>query len=115
MTKPVKVFGDYVVCFNAGEEDISARKHFTKDCGWTAGQFAKIARFAWFCAEVSLWKDGEELACEYLGACSYKTSEEFYTRYAGDYFADMVLTCADTVGDEALTAAIKAWREQLAR
>jgi hypothetical protein len=94
MTTPVKVFGNYVVCFEAEPEYESMRSHFIKFCGWTASQFRPIAKFAWFCARVSIWKDGKELAHDYLGACCYKKSEEFYTKYESDYFADMVRECA---------------------
>lgn len=109
--KPIKTFGAYVVCIaTPDEEDVTARHHFIKECGWTSAQFAKIARFPWFRVEVSLWKDGEEIHTEHLGCCSYKTREEFYTIYQSDYFADMVLECATESKDDALIATVKAWR-----
>lgn len=109
MNKPVRVFGDYVVCFEAEPEDMSMHRHFVKQCGWTPAQYRKIKDFAWFSAKVTLWKDGKELACEYLGACCYKTEEEFYTTYEGDYFADMVWTCAREAGDRSLLAVVEPW------
>lgn len=107
--KPVKVFGDYVVCFEAEEEYLSMRHHFVKECGWTEKAFESIEDFAWFSAKVTLWKDGKELAAEYLGACCYETEDEFWTTYEGDYFADMAHTCAESVGDPALMAMVDPW------
>ncbi len=110
---PVKTFGDFVVTFEAQPEEMSARTHFVKECGWTESQFRKIKDLPFFCAKVAIWKEGEELAAEYLGCCSYLTVREFYTRYEGDYFADMVHTCADTIGDADLMTMVNAWREAL--
>jgi hypothetical protein len=108
--KPVKVFGDYVVCFEAEPEYLDMRHHFVKECGWTQGQFAKIQDFAWFSAKVSIWKDGKELAADYLGACCYETEDEFWTTYEGDYFAEMVRHCAEELGDKQLLAQVLTWR-----
>jgi hypothetical protein len=107
--KPVKVFGDYVVCFEAEEEMVSLRRHFIQECGWTEAQYRKIRDFAWFSAKVSLWRHGKELAVEYLGACCYKTEDEFWTAYEGDYFADMVRECAQETKDLALLAVVEPW------
>lgn len=107
--KPVKTFSDYVVCFEAEPEDLSMRHHFVKECGWTEKAYRGIKNFAWFSARVSLWKDGKELTAEYLGACCYEASDEFWTTYEGDYFADMVCTCAKSVGDLKLLAQVLPW------
>ncbi len=88
---PVLAIDDVIITFEAQEEEMSARTHFIKECGWTESQFRKIKDYPFFCAKVSAWKDGKELATEYLGCCSYKTEEEFYTTYKSDYFADMVI------------------------
>ncbi len=81
----------FIICFEALEENIGQRQHF-QSCGWTQPQLNALTakRYAWFCAKVSAWKDGKELGTDYLGCCSYKTVEEFYTRYRDHYFADMV-------------------------
>lgn len=113
MSTPVLHFGDFYVCFEAMEEDRSARSHFIKECGWTPAQFRKIEGFDWFCACVSIVKDGETVARDYLGACSYRNAKEFYTTYRGDYFADMVQGCADYVNDPDLTLMVGAWRQAL--
>jgi hypothetical protein len=110
---PIKTFGDYVVCFEAMPEDISARTHFIEECGWTPAQFRKIKDFPFFCAHVAIYKDAAMLADDYLGCCSYETESEFYQRYAADYFADMVHSCAEQIKDPALDAAVTAWSEQL--
>lgn len=80
----------FIICFEAEPEDISMREHFIKECGWSKHQYNKIRGHAWFCAKVSAWKDGKELGTDYLGCCSYRTAEEFYTTYKDDYFAQMV-------------------------
>lgn len=110
MPTPVKTFGEYVFCFDAEEEDRSAREHFINECGWSEREYRRIANCAWFCARVSVWKDGEELASDYLGACSYKTEKQFYTTYQGDYFADMVRACAEETKDPSLIAQVEAWQ-----
>lgn len=94
---PVLSIDDYIITFSDEEEEMSARQHFIKDCGWTESQYRKIKNFAWFCAKVSVWKDGKVLAEEYLGACSYESAEQFYTTYKGDYFADMVAECFNSL------------------
>lgn len=109
MPTPVKTFGEYVFCFDAEAEALSARTHFIHECGWSESEYRKIANCAWFCARVSVWKDGEELASSYLGACSYKTERQFYTTYQGDYFADMVIECAEETEDPDLITQVKAW------
>lgn len=86
---------DYVVCFHAGEEDLSMHKHFVQECGWDEQAFDEIEGFAWFNAEVSLWHNGNEIDCEHLGACCCAKPEEFYTRYAADYFSGMVRELVD--------------------
>jgi hypothetical protein len=113
MTTPILNFGDYTVCFEAQEEDTSARHHFIKECGWTDSQFRAIKDYPFFCAAVTIYKDGEELAADYLGACSYKTEEEFYTRYRSDYFADMVARCVEEINSPELTALHAPWAETM--
>ena len=90
MTRYIETVEGFGILFEAQEEDISMRQHFIRECGWTESQYLKIKDCAWFCAKVSAWKNGEELASTYLGTCCYKTIEEFYTKYHDDYFADMV-------------------------
>jgi hypothetical protein len=113
MNAPVLNFGDFTVCFSAEEEEMSAEEHFIDECGWTKAQFRKIEDFPFFCAKVSIWHDGEELASDYLGCCSYKTEKEFYTRYRSDYFADMVSTCVDEIDNAELSAAYAPWGESM--
>ena len=90
MTIYLKTVDGFGILFEAQEEDIPMREHFIKECGWTESQYRKIKNYAWFSARVSAWKNGEELASTYLGACCYETVEEFYTKYHDDYFAQMV-------------------------
>ena len=42
-----------------------------------------------FVAHVTAYKKGIELGDDYLGACIYKSYEEFYTIYKDDYYSDM--------------------------
>lgn len=88
--KPLFEKNGFIICFEAEPEEISARTHFIKDCGWSEKDFRKLKNFVWFSAKVSAWKDGKELGTAYLGCCCYTTEEEFYTKYKDDYFADMV-------------------------
>lgn len=112
MDVPVKVFGEYVACFKSyPEEDVSMRRHFIKECGWTESAFKKIKDFDWFRVEASLWKDGKELATEHLGCCCYKSEEEFYTTFAGDYWSDMIHECAVEIADPELLQLVDAWRD----
>ena len=110
---PVLNLGNFTVCFEAGEEDISARHHFIKECGWTESQFRKIKDYPFFCARVSIWFDGVELAADYLGCCSYKTESEFFTRYRSDYFADMVGRCVEEAANLELSKLYAPWREKI--
>lgn len=80
----------FLICFEAEEETVGMRRHFIKECGWSESQYRAIKDFAWFSAKVSAWKDGKELAVDYLGCCCYETEEAFYTRHKDEYFADMV-------------------------
>lgn len=91
---------DFVVCFEAEPEDISMRWHFVEECGWTDAQYRRTKNCAWFCANVSLYAEGELLGTEYLGCCCYKTEKEFYTTFKNDYFADMVRALVDQFGNE---------------
>ncbi len=116
MTIPVRVFGDYVACFEAAPEtDISMRRHFIHECGWSEAQFGRIKDFAWFQATISVWKDGKELAADYLGACCYKTASDFYTLYEGDYWSDKVHNCALEIKDPVLLASVDQWRHELSK
>lgn len=111
MSTPVLTFGEFVVLFDAESECESARDHFIDFCGWTEQQFSKIKDYPFFCAKVSIWKDGQELATDYLGSCSYKTTSAFYTRYRSDYFADMVARCVAEINNPELTAAHAPWAD----
>lgn len=110
---PVKTFGDYVVAFEAEDEHMTARHHFIKECGCTEREFRKIRDFPFFCAHVSIYKDGESLADEYLGCCSYERSEQFYKEMANGYFSDMVLACAEEIGDASLIGTVGHWISEL--
>ena len=77
------------ILFEAQEEDVSMRRHFIKECGWTEAEYRKVKDCEWFCAKVSAHLDGEELGSAYLGCCAYETVEEFYTKYRDDYYKQM--------------------------
>ena len=90
MDRYIETVEGFGILFDAEEEYISMRQHFIKECGWSESHYRRIQNYAWFCAKVSAWKNGEELASEYLGCCCYETVEEFYTKYHDHYFAQMV-------------------------
>ncbi|MNI93323.1 hypothetical protein D3C73_1512530 [compost metagenome] len=97
----MEIVGPYVVCFEATEEWTDMHHHFVTECGWTEEQYEAIAHMPWFCAEVSIWQDGENLACEYLGCCCYESTKDFYTTDRGDYYADMKAALLDHVQRQA--------------
>lgn len=90
MTIYLKTVDGFGILFDAEEEDHSMREYFIKECGWTESEYREIENCAWFVAKVTAWKDGIELAAEYLGCCCYTTVEEFYTKYKDDCLADMI-------------------------
>ena len=90
MNRYIETVDGFGILFEAEPEYVSMRQHFIKDCGWTESEYRQIKDCAWFSARVSAWKNGEELASAYLGACCYESVEEFYTKYRDDYFAQMV-------------------------
>ena len=94
---PLYVQDGYIVCFEALPEDTDFDTYWLGVCGYTEEEIAGIQGYAWFTAKVSMWRDGVELAADYLGACCYKTEAEFYTLYRDDYFRDMVNTCLQEV------------------
>ena len=85
----------FEIYFEAEEEHVSMYDHFINECGWTKAQFNGIKNCAWFSAKVTAEFDGLVLNTQYLGCCSYKTEEEFYTKYKDDYFKDMMNTAVD--------------------
>ena len=90
MNRYIETVAGFGILFKAEPEEMSMRQHFIKECGWKESWYRKIKNCEWFCARVSAWKNGEELASAYLGACCYKSVEEFYTEYHDDYFAQMM-------------------------
>lgn len=108
--------GPVTVMFTAEPEELSMRRHFIHECGWSEKEYRRIENFAWFSACVALYRDGEVIpkTCEqYLGACCYRSEREFFTTYAGDYFADMVCEAAKESGEADLIATAEAWRAKL--
>lgn len=90
MTRYIETVDGFGILFEAEPEYMPMRQHFIRECGWTESQYREIKDFAWFSARVSAWKNGEELASKYLGACCYESVEEFYTKYHDDYYVQMV-------------------------
>lgn len=107
--KPVEIIaGRFVVMFEAQEEDVDPRKHFVSECGWTPKEYAKQRNTQWFGVRISLWAEGKQLAEQYLGCCAYKNPDEFWQRYRGDYYADMVHECLTDAGEPVLATM---WRD----
>ena len=74
------------IYFEALNEDLPLNDTFD-DCGTDLGIYNGV--YVYFCARVAAYKNGIELANEYLGACLYENEEDFYIRYHDDYFIDM--------------------------
>jgi hypothetical protein len=107
--KPVEIIaGRFVVMFEAQEEDIDPRKHFVTECGWTPKEYAKQRNTQWFGVHITLWTGGKQVAEQFLGACAYKNPDEFWQRYRGDYYADMVHECLTDAGESVLATM---WRD----
>lgn len=100
--KPIKSVKGIIICFEAEPEDRTMAQHFMGECGWSSKEVKKLKGSAWFCAKVSAWKDGEELAAEYLGACCYKNEDDFWQEEGG-YFDDMVKNLLETPIVKAIT------------
>ena len=94
---PLYVQDGYIVCFESLPEDMDFDSYWMEECGYTEAEVNAIRDCAWFVAKVSLWREGVEVACDYLGACCYKMEADFYTVYRDDYFMDMVNTCFQEV------------------
>ena len=87
----------FIICFEALEEEASSYDHLVKECGGALEQWEATEHYAFFCAKVSAWQNGVEIAADYLGCCFYENVSDFYTVYANDYFNSM----AETVVSEA--------------
>ena len=55
----------------------------------------------WFVARVQVLHNGCELGVDYLGACAYRSSQEFVK--IGDYFRDMVREAVSQARENAQT------------
>ena len=91
--KPVEIIDDFVVMFEAAVEHVDPRKHFVEECGWSPEAYRRLRNQSWFCAVVSLWKNGYELSVQYLGCCAYDSADSFWKSHRKDYYADMVMEC----------------------
>jgi hypothetical protein len=83
---------DLVVTFEALQEDLSIDGQFSEaaDVKWVKDQLRQGNEAAWFCAKVTVSLRGHGIeATDYLGACSYKSFNDFTDEKDG-YFVDMV-------------------------
>lgn len=94
---PVETVGQYVICFEATRPYEDMRDHFINDCGWSEEEVDTLDGCQWFDAEVSIWKNGEYLAAEYLGANVYDRISDFYTEQRGGYYEEMRASLLDWV------------------
>lgn len=94
------------ITFEALQEDISPSDQFDMS---EMKKFQKVldndselqycgVSHNWFCAHVTVKYKGFE-GEDYLGACSYKSYDDFVKR-KDDYFVDMVSTCVDSINAE---------------
>lgn len=86
---PVEEVEGFIICFEALHEDTNMDHHFINECGWTEKEYEAVMDKEWFIAKVSIWFAGSQLAATHLGACCYDKLEDFYKRYASDYYLDM--------------------------
>lgn len=81
---------NYTVRFEALVEHLSLEDTMDENLIEDTAARINSGELVHFCAKVSLWFDGTELATEYLGSCIYESFEEFHTTYKTGYFHDMV-------------------------
>lgn len=95
MSKIVEVLVEegFTICFQAIEEERTLRE-ILKDSGESERQIESQVEdlegnTEIFIAKVSAWKDGIELASDFLGGCIYQFADEFYKKFYNDNFANM--------------------------
>jgi len=78
---------------NEPENDIRFEDDFedADTVRWIQKQLDKGNEWAWCRVKVTVTIGGLE-ACDYLGACSYRSESEFKK---GGYYSDMLLTCLE--------------------
>jgi succinate dehydrogenase/fumarate reductase-like Fe-S protein len=64
------------VTFTALPEELDPSDSFSDPADIEAVRTGDVA---WFCAKVAVECDGHQIAADYLGACAYRTVEEFVT------------------------------------
>lgn len=85
------------IFFEALPEELSLSEHLPEE---TPESIEKIAaKNEIFCAKVTAWAAGIELASDYLGGCIYPSHEDFY-KAEGDYFDDMVANVIEKAKEE---------------
>ena len=75
----------------ACEEDVSSEGQFASGDDAADAKIIEDIRagnLTWFCAKVTASKAGVILSEDYLGACCYKSYDDFIK--CGDYHADMI-------------------------
>ena len=88
----VKTEQGFDIYFEALEEHIPLTQLFEECDLQETIKKVNSGEWVYFCAKVTAFKGGVELASDYLGGCVYDSYEDFYIRYKDDYFADMVQT-----------------------
>lgn len=98
----IEIINDHIISFETFQEDMHGGNvvdYLMKECGWTRKKAKECEDHPFFVAKVSLFKaSGEEIESEYLGACIYKETDEFFTKYRTDCFSDMVSTLFSDAG-----------------
>jgi len=89
--KKIETIDGFEIYFEALPEDLALSDIFDDSVTNIKRLASDIdaGRKAYFCAKVTANKNGIELATDYLGACCYKSEDEFYIKYHNDYFLDM--------------------------
>lgn len=100
MKKLVKKYKGFDIYFEALPEYKSLSDMFPDDTPEQLNEIYENNRI--FVAKVTAERAGVELASDYLGGCVYEEVEDFYIKYAGDYFADMVETVVEEAEKEVI-------------
>jgi hypothetical protein len=80
----------FQIVFSVTEEYTPIADHFEADDVSEIISDIEEGNLLWFVARVQAFKNGIELASDYLGGCCYKSYSDFVAQ--NDYYADMIQT-----------------------
>lgn len=67
---------NYKIALEIAPEEMDPADQFSEEADIEA---IRCGRVAWFCARVSVYKNGHRVGCDTLGGCAYYKVSDFYT------------------------------------